>query len=84
MASAYSKSGVNLKLAHSVKANLPALLRKATRSEVLGKIGAFGGLFHAKFSGFRDPVLVSSMDGVGTKLRVAVALGNTIRWGKIW
>jgi phosphoribosylformylglycinamidine cyclo-ligase len=68
----YSRSGVNLKLAHSVKANLPKLLKKATRPEVLGGIGAFGGLFKAGFKGYRDPVLVSSMDGVGTKLRVAV------------
>ncbi len=76
MASAYSKSGVNLKLAHSVKANLPALLRQATRPEVLGKVGAFGGLFRAAFKHLRDPVLVSSMDGVGTKLRVAVEMGR--------
>ncbi len=76
MASAYSKSGVNLKLAHSVKANLPALLRKASRPEVLGKIGAFGGLFRAAFKGYGDPVLVSSMDGVGTKLRIAVEMGR--------
>jgi len=76
MPSAYSKSGVNLKLAHSVKSNLPALLRKASRPEVLGKIGAFGGLFRATFKGMKDPVLVSSMDGVGTKLRVAVEMGR--------
>jgi phosphoribosylformylglycinamidine cyclo-ligase len=70
----YTKSGVNLKLAHSVKANLPKLLKKATRPEVLGKVGAFGGLFKAKFPGYREPVLVSSMDGVGTKLRIAVEM----------
>lgn len=76
MSSSYSKSGVNLKLAHSVKANLPQLIKKATRPEVLGKIGAFGGLFKAKFPKYRDPVLVASMDGVGTKLRVAVEMGR--------
>lgn len=78
----YSKSGVNLKLAHSVKANLPKLLKKATRSEVLGKVGAFGGLFKAKFPGFREPVLVASMDGVGTKLRVAVEMKRHDTVGK--
>ncbi len=70
----YAKSGVNLKLAHSVKANLPALLRRATRPEVLGGVGAFGGLFRAVFPSCREPVLVASMDGVGTKLRVALEM----------
>jgi phosphoribosylformylglycinamidine cyclo-ligase len=41
---------------------------------VLGKIGGFGGLFRANFSGMREPVLVTSIDGVGTKLKVAFAL----------
>ncbi|MDD2708442.1 MAG: phosphoribosylformylglycinamidine cyclo-ligase [Verrucomicrobiae bacterium] len=76
MSSQYSKAGVNLKLARNVKANLPALLRRATRPEVLGRIGAFGGLFKARFPACREPVLVASMDGVGTKLRVAVEMGR--------
>ncbi len=70
----YSKSGVNLTLARRVKSGLPRLLRQATRPEVLGGVGAFGGLFRAGFPGLRDPVLVASMDGVGTKLRVAVEM----------
>jgi phosphoribosylformylglycinamidine cyclo-ligase len=41
---------------------------------VLGKIGGFGGLFRANFPGMREPVLVSSVDGVGTKLKIAFAL----------
>ncbi len=72
----YQKTGVNLKLAHSVKANLPKLLARATRPEVIGKVGAFGGLFSAAFRGYRKPVLVASMDGVGTKLRVAIEMGR--------
>jgi phosphoribosylformylglycinamidine cyclo-ligase len=43
---------------------------------VLGKIGGFGGLFRASFPGIREPVLVASIDGVGTKLRVAFALNK--------
>src|SRR3989338_9107959 len=72
----YSKSGVNLKLAHRVKASLPFLLRRATRPEVLGGIGAFGGLFRASFRNYLEPVLVASMDGVGTKLKVAIDMGR--------
>src|SRR5439155_24069072 len=41
---------------------------------ILGKIGGFGGLFHATFPGMREPVLVASIDGVGTKLKIAFAM----------
>ena len=41
---------------------------------MLGKIGGFGGLFAPNFSGMREPVLVSSVDGVGTKLKIAFAM----------
>jgi len=76
MSDLYAQSGVNLTLARKVKAGLPALLRRATRPGALGKVGAFGGLFRARFPGRRDPVLVASMDGVGTKLRVAIEMGQ--------
>ena len=48
--------------------------RQTHGPEVLGKIGGFGGLFRANFPGMRDPVLVASIDGVGTKLKIAFAL----------
>ena len=73
--SRYRQAGVDLQLARRMKARLPALLRRATRPEVVGGVGRFGGLFRARFPGHRDPVLVASMDGVGTKLRVAVEMG---------
>jgi phosphoribosylformylglycinamidine cyclo-ligase len=41
---------------------------------VLGEIGGFGGLFRANFPGIREPVLVASIDGVGTKLKIAFAM----------
>src|SRR5207244_3268597 len=43
---------------------------------VLGRIGGFGGLFQASFPGMREPVLVASIDGVGTKLKIAFALNK--------
>jgi len=43
---------------------------------VLGKIGGFGGLFRPNFDGMADPVLVSSVDGVGTKLKIAFAVNR--------
>jgi phosphoribosylformylglycinamidine cyclo-ligase len=59
------------------KAAALARSRDAIRSTftpaVLGDIGGFGGLFRPDFSGYREPVLVASTDGVGTKLKIAVA-----------
>ncbi|HEY4250202.1 MAG TPA: phosphoribosylformylglycinamidine cyclo-ligase, partial [Roseomonas sp.] len=51
------------------------LARATSRAGVLGGLGGFGALFDPKAAGFRDPVLVSSTDGVGTKLRVAIEAG---------
>ncbi|VVM08262.1 phosphoribosylformylglycinamidine cyclo-ligase [Methylacidimicrobium tartarophylax] len=71
----YSQAGVDLDLAATVKAGLRGIVQKSTRPEVLGAIGGFGGLFRPTFSAYREPVLVASIDGVGTKLKVA-ALAN--------
>jgi phosphoribosylformylglycinamidine cyclo-ligase len=73
---AYARAGVDVDLGNKVKAGIPALVKSAHRPEVLGKIGGFGGLFSAKFPGMREPVLVASIDGVGTKLKVAVLMNR--------
>jgi phosphoribosylformylglycinamidine cyclo-ligase len=73
---AYARAGVDVDLGNKVKAGLPALLKSAHRPEVLGKIGGFGGLFSARFPKMRDPVLAASIDGVGTKLKVAVLMNR--------
>jgi phosphoribosylformylglycinamidine cyclo-ligase len=51
------------------------LTRSTARPGADGEIGGFGGLFDLRAAGFRDPVLVASTDGVGTKLKVALAAG---------
>jgi phosphoribosylformylglycinamidine cyclo-ligase len=73
---AYARAGVDVDLGNKVKAGLPKLLKSAHRPEVLGKVGGFGGLFRAGFPGMRDPVLVASIDGVGTKIKVAALLNR--------
>jgi len=73
---AYTRAGVDVDLGNKVKAGLPTLLKTAHRPEVLGKVGGFGGLFSARFPKMRDPVLVASIDGVGTKLKVAVLMNR--------
>lgn len=72
--SAYARAGVDIALANRVKAKLPQLLAATRRPGVLGQVGGFGGLFALDTRRYRQPVLVSSMDGVGTKLKIAFAL----------
>ncbi len=73
-ASAYSAAGVNLDAADAAKRGMRELARATHGPAVLGGIGGFGGLFALGGLGLRDPVLVSSIDGVGTKLKLAFAL----------
>jgi phosphoribosylformylglycinamidine cyclo-ligase len=73
---AYAAAGVDIDLGNRVKARLPELLASTRRPEVLGKVGGFGGLFALDVKKYRKPVLVSSVDGVGTKLKIAFAMGR--------
>ena len=69
----YARAGVDVDLGNRLKRRIQTLVRKTHRAEVLGKIGGFGGLFAPNFRGMREPVLVASIDGVGTKLKIAFA-----------
>jgi phosphoribosylformylglycinamidine cyclo-ligase len=71
---AYARAGVDIDLGNRVKSTLPRLLAATHRPGVLGKVGGFGGLFALDVRKYRQPVLVSSVDGVGTKLKLAFAL----------
>src|SRR3954470_13987659 len=73
---AYARAGVDVDLGNRVKATLPQLLAATHRPEVLGKVGGFGGLFALDTRKYKEPVLVSSVDGVGTKLKIAFAMGK--------
>jgi len=73
---AYARAGVDIDLGNRVKSTLPQLLASTHRSGVLGKVGGFGGLFALDTKRYRAPVLVSSVDGVGTKLKIAFAMGR--------
>ncbi|MCB1127518.1 MAG: phosphoribosylformylglycinamidine cyclo-ligase [Verrucomicrobiae bacterium] len=72
---AYAAAGVDIDRGNRVKEDLPSLLAATKRPEVLGKVGGFGGLFALNPREYRQPVLVSSVDGVGTKLKIAFATG---------
>jgi phosphoribosylformylglycinamidine cyclo-ligase len=67
----YKKSGVDIEAASTFKAKLKPIVRKSFRPEVLKDIGGFGSFFRLDKNKYKDPVLVSSSDGVGTKLKIA-------------
>ena len=67
----YKSSGVDIKSATIFKSKLKPLVRGSFRPEVLTDIGGFGSFFKLDKSKFKDPILVSSSDGVGTKLLIA-------------
>jgi phosphoribosylformylglycinamidine cyclo-ligase len=73
---AYAAAGVDIALGNQVKQGLQEKVQRTFGPEVLGHIGGFGGLFRAEFGQMKEPVLVSSIDGVGTKLKIAVALNS--------
>ncbi|MDD4980637.1 MAG: phosphoribosylformylglycinamidine cyclo-ligase [Candidatus Omnitrophica bacterium] len=68
----YQKSGVDIQKADAFKGRLKTLARKSFRKEVLKDIGGFGSFFRFPKEKYKDPVLVSSSDGVGTKLKIAI------------
>jgi phosphoribosylformylglycinamidine cyclo-ligase len=72
----YAKAGVNIDAADRFIRMIKPLVRSTERPEVLGTIGGFSGLFRPRVAGLKRPVLVSSTDGVGTKLMIADMLGK--------
>ncbi len=71
----YAAAGVDIEAGDALVERIKPLARATTRAGVMGGIGGFGALFDLKAAGFRDPVLVSTTDGVGTKLRLAIDAG---------
>jgi phosphoribosylformylglycinamidine cyclo-ligase len=69
--SRYASAGVDIDAKAAALQRAKAAIRSTFNSQVLGDVGGFGGLFRPDFSGYREPVLVASTDGVGTKLKVA-------------
>ena len=68
----YSSSGVNIDKANDLIDEIKPIVRKTQRPGADTKIGGFGGIFDLSFCNYKDPLLVSSTDGVGTKLLLAI------------
>ena len=71
MSNAYKKAGVDVEKGYEAVERMKKHIERTTRPEVLGGIGAFAGLFELSKLDYKEPVLVSGTDGVGTKLMLA-------------
>ena len=80
MSITYKDAGVDIDASNAAKKRIRQLARDTFTPGVLSDIGSFGGMFACNFAGMKEPVLVSSTDGVGTKLKVAVMMNrhNTV------
>jgi len=74
--SRYAEAGVDIDAKAAALARAKAAIRSTFTPGVLGDVGGFGGLFLPDFSQYKEPVLVGSTDGVGTKLKVAIDMGR--------
>lgn len=70
----YKAAGVDIDLAHTLLDRVKKSIAATRRPEMLAPIGGFGGLFQIDLSKYRQPVMVSSIDGVGTKLMIAMMM----------
>ena len=70
----YKEAGVDIDKADAFIQKIRPLVKSTYRTGVLGEIGAFAGLFHLGAEKYRDPVLVSCTDGVGTKIKIAILM----------
>jgi phosphoribosylformylglycinamidine cyclo-ligase len=71
----YRAAGVDIEAGDALVDSIKPLARATLRPGVMGALGGFGALFDLKAAGFKDPVLVSTTDGVGTKLKIAIETG---------
>jgi phosphoribosylformylglycinamidine cyclo-ligase len=71
----YRAAGVDIEAGDALVEMIKPLAKATTRAGVIGGLGGFGALFDLRAAGFTDPVLVSTTDGVGTKLKIAIETG---------
>jgi len=72
----YRDAGVDIAAGDALVDRIKPLARATSRAGVMGSLGGFGALFDLRAAGFHDPVLVSTTDGVGTKLKIAIDTGR--------
>ena len=76
MDSNYEKAGVSIKAGEEAVVKIKELVKSTFNKSVLSDIGHFGAFYQLNLKDYKEPVLVSSVDGVGTKLKIAFAMGK--------
>ena len=70
----YAGAGVDIDRADQAKGRIKKLIESTYNDKVIGGFGQFGGCYSGKFEGYTDPITVSSSDGVGTKIKIAIMM----------
>ena len=70
----YKSAGVSIEAGDQLVERIKPLVKATRRPGGDGEIGGFGGLFDLKAAGYKDPILVSGTDGIGTKVKIAQAI----------
>lgn len=79
----YKSSGVDIETGNLLVSAIKPISYSTQRLGSMGSIGSFGGLFDIKAAGYKDPILVSGTDGVGTKLKVCMFLFKIQKYNTI-
>src|ERR1700744_4434029 len=74
-ATTYKQAGVDIDAGNALVERIKPLAKATRRKGSMDALGGFGALFDLKKTGYKDPILVSSTDGVGTKLKIAQSVG---------
>ncbi len=74
--SAYKDAGVDIDAGEELVSRIKPAVKRTMRPGTMGGLGGFGAMFDPKAAGYKDPILVSSTDGVGTKIKIAIESGK--------
>ena len=81
MSKAYEKAGVNIEAGYEAVERMKSHVERTARKGIMGTFGGFGGMFDLSSLDYKEPVLISGTDGVGTKLKLAF-MADTARYNR--